>query len=100
MSEKAIFPASIAAAVAGITLTAVMTIRNKKTLSPLGKDVSQAAGTACPILFAVYLMLYLFIGPAYAFERPISPVSILVLAAAGLLCFTWTALFVRLKKNG
>ena len=100
MSEKAVLPASIAAAVIGIALTALITIRNKKTLSPLGKDVSQAAGTACPILFAVYLLLYFFIGPAYALERPISPVSVLVLAAAGLLCFTWTSLFVRFKKNG
>ncbi|MBQ7596356.1 MAG: hypothetical protein IJU45_06805, partial [Clostridia bacterium] len=62
MSEKAVLPAAIAAAVIGIALTVILAVRNKKTLSPLGKPPAQAVDTALPILFAVYLLLYFFIG--------------------------------------
>ncbi len=99
MSEKAVLPATIAAAVIAVVLTVVFTVRNKKTLSPLGKPPAEAS-LACPILFAVYLLLYFFIGPARALERPMSPVTVLMLISAAAICLSWSLLTVRLKKNG
>lgn len=100
MSEKAVLPATIAAAVIGIALTAVLSVRNKKTLSPLGKAPAQAANIALPVLFAVYLLLYFFIGPAYAIKRPVEPITVLMIISTGLVCISGFLLNKKLKNNG
>ena len=100
MSEKAVIPATIAAAVIAIALTVVLTVKNKKTLSPLGASPAKAAGTALPILFAVYLLLYFFIGPAYALHSPMEPITVWMFISTALVCVSGVVFRFSLKKNG
>ncbi|HBL41123.1 MAG TPA: hypothetical protein DDY98_05975 [Ruminococcaceae bacterium] len=99
MSEKAVLPATVAAAVIGVGLTVLFTVKNKKTLSPLGKTPAQAARTACPILFAVYALLYFFIGPAYALHQPQSAVTSLMMFSFALFCLGYVLLSALLRKK-
>ena len=98
-SEKAVLPAAIAAGVVAAAVTVLFTVRNKKTLSPLGKPPAQAAQLACPSLTAVFLLLYYFVGPARALEKPLSPVTVLMLASTALCAACYTLLTVRLKSR-
>ncbi len=97
-SEKAVLPAAIAAGVIALAVTVVFTVKNKKTLSPLGKPPARAQ-LACPIMTAVFLLLYYFIGPARALERPLNPVTILMLGSTALCAAFYALLAVRLNKT-
>ncbi len=97
-SEKAVLPATMIAGVLALAITAWFTVKNKKTLSPLGKPPAQGAQAACPLLFGVFLLLYCFIGPARLLERPLNPVTVLVLISAGLAGCCYALLSVRVKK--
>lgn len=97
-SEKAVLPAAIAAGVIAVGITVWFTVKNKKTLSPLGKPPAKAQ-LACPILTAVFLLLYYFIGPARALERPLSPVTILMLVSTALTGVCYALLAVRLNPK-
>ncbi len=92
MSEKAVLPATIAAAVIGVGITVLFTLKNKKTLSPLGKTPAQAAKYAAPILFVVYALLYFFIGPAYALHAMQSILTVLMMLSFALFCFGYVIL--------
>lgn len=97
-SEKAVLPATIAAGVIALAVTVWFTVKNKKTLSPLGKPPAKAQ-LACPILTAVFLLLYYFIGPARALERPLNPVTVLMLASTALAGVCYALLAVRLNPK-
>lgn len=95
-SEKAVLPATVAAGLIAAAVTLIFTFGNKKTLSPLGKPPAQAARSACPILLAVFLLLYYFIGPARALERPLTPITILMFVSTALAALCYAVLTVRL----
>jgi hypothetical protein len=98
MSEKAVIPATAAAAAIAVATTAALTVKNKKTLSPLGGPPAESAKITCPALFGVFLLLYFFIGPAYAFQRPVTSVTVLMLISLALFAVCYPVLIARTDK--
>lgn len=96
-SEKAVLPATIAAGVIALGVTIWFTVKNKKTLSPLGKPPAKAP-LACSVLTAVFLLVYYFIGPARALEQPLNPVTIVMFVSTALCAALYALLAARLNK--
>lgn len=85
--EAATLPVYIATAVLAAAIAAALTVKNmvkNGKLSPIGNSIESAAKAACPMLLAVFVLLYFFTAASYAVYPPLSVVTnIMIFSVAG-----------------